>query len=517
MTQTQRPPTLIPSVIAPAIQTGISASQSLSERLWRRFATLGGRFRTLIIVIIVLTCLTALTVSLSSSRAAGDLSAIGSVSIPSISAAQKIVPYLEDIDARAADYLANTSATPQPCVNSLTGQQMGQFSAHDCANQIIDSDQQALNHQLFLAGQNTAFPGSQTALQQTQNGLETYIGDINLMRHEYSLATPGNPSDPHLLQAYQAERSAQTILLQQLAGRVANEPALPSCTLNGQTLSPQAWPNAGIETNMLCLSALGKPRLDSAYNDNVSFFGVSLGLVFGLSIYCCIFLFWSTWSMVSTTRKLFQPALILALLVALVSTSVVLADFDAIYGHNGYFSVIANDYNNVYTVGTLEQEGAQVQADQARWLAALIFHDATSANQQWYPNGQARSQQVTSSLQQFVASQHAAQNAPLLAKIQQDWNSYNAQVKAVNQLSLSSGSTVVLSRAENLHLSQASAAFQTFTSAIQQFSTANTNDYQSILNEASARLAALTTWWAIIFPILGVLGAWGISRRLKDF
>src|SRR5258707_1203753 len=252
MTQTQRPPTLIPSVIAPAIQTGISASQSLSERLWRRFATLGGRFRTLIIVIIVLTCLTALTVSLSSSRAAGDLSAIGSVSIPSISAAQKIVPYLEDIDARAADYLANTSATPQPCVNSLTGQQMGQFSAHDCANQIIDSDQQALNHQLFLAGQNTAFPGSQTALQQTQNGLETYIGDINLMRHEYSLATPGNPSDPHLLQAYQAERSAQTILLQQLAGRVANEPALPSCTLNGQTLSPQAWPNAGIETNMLC-------------------------------------------------------------------------------------------------------------------------------------------------------------------------------------------------------------------------------------------------------------------------
>ncbi len=202
MTQTQRPPTLIPSVIAPAIQTGISSSQSLSERLWRRFATLGGRFRTLIIVIIVFTCLTALTVSLSSSRAASDLSTIGNQSIPSISAAQKIVSYLEDIDAHAADYLANTSSTLQPCVNSLTGQQLGQFRAHDCASQMIDSDQRALNHQLFLAGQNAPFPGSQTALQQTQNGLETYIGAITLMRHEYSLATPGNASDPHRLQAY---------------------------------------------------------------------------------------------------------------------------------------------------------------------------------------------------------------------------------------------------------------------------------------------------------------------------
>ncbi len=311
--------------------------------------------------------------------------------------------------------------------------------------------------------------------------------------------------------------TAQATLLLQLAGRVVNEPGLPSCTLNGQTLGPQTWPNAGIETNMLCLSALGKPRLDSAYNDNVSFFGVSLGLVFGSSIYCCIFLFWSTWSLISTTRKLFQPALILALLVALVSTGVVLADFGAIYGHNGYFSVIANDYNTVYTVGTLEQEGTQVQANQARWLAALSFHDFYPTADQWQQDVQAKSRQVETALQQFVASSHASQNASLLAKLQQDWNSYSTQVQGVNQLASSTGDATVISKAESLHSNQASAAFQAFTSDIQQFSTGNTSDYQNIQNEASGRLAALTTWWAIIFPVLGIVGAWGISRRLKDF
>ncbi|HEY4384238.1 MAG TPA: hypothetical protein VGN34_07185, partial [Ktedonobacteraceae bacterium] len=349
MTQTQRPPTLIPSAIAPALQTSVSASQSLSERLWQRFATLRGRFTTLLIAIVTVTCLTAVAIALSSSRAYDDLNTIGTQSIPSISAAQIIVPYLEDIDAHAADYLANTSnSTQNQCINTLSGQQLDPSNTHDCASKIIDIDLQALNHQLFLAGQNASYPGSHTALEQTQAGLEIYVGYINLMRYEFQQATtPGNLNDPYIQRAYQASQAAHTILLQQLSGRVVNEPDLPSCTLDGQVLSPQTWPNAGIEKNMLCLSALGKPRLDNAYQDTVGFFGISLGIVFGLSIYSCIFLVWGTWSMVTTTRKLFNPGLLLALLIALISTSSVLADFDAIYGHNGYFSLIANAYNNV--------------------------------------------------------------------------------------------------------------------------------------------------------------------------
>lgn len=516
MTQLQRPPTLIPSVIAPAIQTGTSSAQGFSERLWRRFTTLRGRFRILIIALVVVTCLTALTVFLSSNRAATDLNTIGTESIPSISATQKMVPYLEDIDARAADYLANVSTTAQPCINSLTGQQMGNLSVHDCAGQIISSDQLVLNQQLYLAEQNVAFPGSRTALEQTQNGLQTYIGEINLMRYEYGQAVPGNAGDAHLLKAYQAERAAQTTLLQQLTGRVVTEPDLPACTLNGQTLSPQTWPGAGIETNMLCLSALGKPHLDSAYTDNVSFFGISLGLVFGLSIYCCIFLIWSTWSIISTTRKLFNPLLLLALLVALASTSVVLADFDAIYGHNGYFSVIADDYNHVYLAGTLEQGVAQVQADQARRLTALHFHDQPLADQ-WQQAEQLRSQQVVASLQTFLADTSSSPEASLAAKIRQDWQFYAMQAQTTTQLLGTSGSSSALSQAENWHIHQVGSAFQAFSADIQQFSSANTGDYQRILQEASARLATLTTWWAIIFPVFGVLGAWGIERHLKDF
>ena len=515
MTQTQRPPTLIPSVIAPAIQTGASSSRSLSARLWRGFTTLRGRFTTLLIAILVVTCLTAVAVAISSSRAFNDLNTISTKSIPGTTAAQNIVPYLEDIDAHAADYLANVSGTlPTQCVNGQTGQQLGQLSIHDCASKIIDTDLLKLNDQLFRASQNAPYPGFQTALEQTQTGLETYIADINLMRHEYSLANPSNPNDPHLQQAYQASRAAQTILLQQLPGSVADEHNLPSCTLNGQeVIGPQTWPNSGIETNMLCLSSLGKGQEDIAYQDTVSFFGISLGIVFGLSIYSCIFLVWTTWSMATITRKFFNLGLIAALLVVLFSTTIVLMDFDAIYGHNGYFSVVDNAYNNVYTAGTLQQEGTQAQANQARWLAALSFHDGTSASQ-WQQDEQSKSQQVTTTLHTLSTGSQSSQTLPLIAKIQQDWHQYTTQVGTVTQLA---GSASSLNAAENLYINEASPTFQTFILDVQQFSQANTSNYQGILNEAGDRLSQLTTLWAIIFPVLGVIGAWGVSRRLKEF
>ena len=519
MTQTQRPPTLIPSVIAPAIQTTAAAtpSRNLSARLWRGFTTLRGRFTTLLIAILIVTCLTAVAVAISSSRALSDLNTISKQSIPGTTAAQTIVPYLEDIDAHASDYLANPGGTPSiPCI-SQTGQQLGQLSIHDCASKIIDTDLLALNHQLFLASQNAPYPGFQTALEQTQTGLETYVANINLMRRDYSLANPNNPNDPHLLQAYQDSRAAQTILLQQLPGNVAHEPHLPPCTQPGQgLLGPQTWPTRGVETNMLCLSSLGKQQEDSAYQDTVSFFGISLGIVFGLSIYSCIFLVWTTWSMATTTRKFFNLGLIAALVVVLFSTTIVLMDFDAIYGHNGYFSVVDNAYNNVYTAGTLQQAGTQAQANQARWLAALGFHDQTSANQ-WQQDAQNKGQQVANSLHNLSSRASASQDASLIAKMQQDWSQYTTQVNTITRLANTAGNTNGLSAAENLHSNAASSTFQTFIRDIQQFSQANTNAYTNILSQAGERLSQLTTLWAIIFPILGVIGAWGVSRRLKDF
>ncbi|HEY3992476.1 MAG TPA: hypothetical protein VGM01_06295 [Ktedonobacteraceae bacterium] len=518
MTQTQRPPTLIPSVIAPAIQTGATSSRSLTARLWRGFTTLRGRFTTLLIAILIVTSLTAVAVAVSSSRALSDLNTISQKSIPGTTAAQNIVPYLEDIDAHASDYLANSSATLSiQCINSQTGQQLGQLSIHDCASKIIDSDLLKLNHQLFLASQNVPYSGLQTALEQTQTGLETYVADINLMRHDYSLANPDNPNDPHLLQAYQDSRAAQTILLKQLPGNVAHEPNLPSCTLHGRgVLGPQTWPTSGIETNMLCLSSLGKQQEDSAYQDTVSFFGISLGIVFGLSIYSCIFLVWTSWSMATVTRKFFNLGLIAALLVVLFSTTIVLMDFDAIYGHNGYFSVVDNAYNNVYTAGALQQEGTQAQANQARWLTALNYHDQTSANQ-WQQDEQSQSQQVVTLLHTLSTNSSDAQDTSLIAQMQQDWKEYTTQVGEITQLVNAPGTASYLGAAENLHTNGVSSTMQIFIHDVQQFSQANTNNYTNILIQAGERLSQLTTLWAIIFPILGVLGAWGVSRRLKDF
>ncbi|HEY0754595.1 MAG TPA: hypothetical protein VGD98_11575 [Ktedonobacteraceae bacterium] len=517
MTQTQRPPTLIPSLIAPTIQTGISSSQKLSERIWRRFATLGGRFRTLSLTIIVVTCLTALSVAISTNQAASNLNTIGNQSIPGVSAAQSIIPYLEDIDAHAADYLTSTNSTLLPCVDSLSGQQMGQLSAHNCADKLIDLDQQKLSHYLFLAGQNATYPGSSTALEQTQAGLQSYIGYIILMRHDYAQATnPGNAADPFMQQAYKDATEAQTIMYRQFAGS-SSEANLPRCTTVNQQFSSQSWPNAGIETNMLCLSTLGKANLDNASTNMKRFFGISLGIVFGLSIYSCIFLLWATWNMVTVTRKLFNPGLILALLVALFSTTIVLADFDGIYGPTGSFAMIANDHNYVYATSALEQEGARVQADEARWLAALNAHDLTSANL-WQNDQKDTSAQFTSKLHDdLINPLQTSADAPLLTQAQQDWTMYSTQISQVTQKASTANNPTAIGDGEALYAGTTTLTFQNLMNDLQRFSKVKTSDYQSILTATNQILIGLSIWLVIAFPVLGVVGAWGISRRLKDF
>ena len=322
--------------------------RSLAERLWQRFTTLRGRFIALVVVMVIVTCATALVIAVSSSRAYSDLSAIGDASIPSVDAAQAIIPYMEDIDARSADYLANTNLNDvRTCSIASTGQQAGvptavldksaRYSVHDCASHIIDADLQLVNRELFTAGQNASYAGGRTAIEQTQAGLEEYMADINLMRHEFTLAANKNEkNDPHMQQAYQAYVAATNVLHQRISPLTADtayaEPKLPSCTIDGHVLAAQQWPSGGIEQNMSCLSFISKSHLDTAYEDTVKFVGISLGLVFGLCMYSCIVIVWATWSMAATTHRLINIGLACSLLIAIVFTSIVLADFDSTMG-----------------------------------------------------------------------------------------------------------------------------------------------------------------------------------------
>jgi hypothetical protein len=526
---TQQTSSFVSSAIAPRgaqakpLPLNTGSRQSLAERLWRALTTLRGRFVFFAFIIAVLATITAATILLSSLRANADLHTINK---PSVDAAQAIVPYIENVDAQSANFLANTSSSDiHPCViTSIDGQtadqQLGNLSIHDCANRTIDADLQKINQQIYLAGHNVSFAGESTAIQQTETGLEEYVSDINLMRNEYSLATSTHSAnDPHMRNAYRYSLAASTILHQQIAslnpGVAVIEPNQPSCTLGKTTLPAQTWPNGGIEQNVSCLSAISKANLDASYTDTVKFVGISLGLVFGLCIYSCIFLLWATWSMAATTHRLLNIGLVVALLVAIALTSVVLSDFDAIYGYKGNFSVIQNDYSTVYNAGLLQQESSDANTDQARWLLALQYKD-TNANQ-WYTNWQSENTLVRSSLQ--TIGKNSNQSA-LYNNMQQAWNQNASQGQQVASMVRSNDGTINtgnIPTAEASFTNTVNTSFQTFLQATNHYSSTYSGQYTTLFNHTNALLNSLMTWCAAAFLLLGFVAAWGITRRLKDF
>jgi hypothetical protein len=514
----QRPAEFISSVLSTAGQarpggTSSTVPKSFAEKSWQRFMTLGGRFVTFASAVVGITCITALVIALSSSRAYGDLDTIGTDSIPSVEAAQAVIPYMEDIDARAADYLANTNTqNASSCIIASTGQQAGNLTPHDCADRIINADLILVNHELFTAGHNATFAGGRTAVEQTQAGLQGYVSAINQMRYEYGLAVNKNdPNDPHMQQAYQAYVSATNILHQHITLTAYNEPDVPSCTINGQVLAAQVWPTGSIEQNMDCLSTISKSHLDAAYDDTVKFVGISLGLVFGLCIYSCIIIVWTTWNMASITHRVINPGLLAALLIALLFTGIVLADFDAMYGLNGDFAVIKYNYQTVYNAASLKRYAAAADADQARWLLALKFKDphANERYQEW----QADTHRVTTLLQTIATGTASAQANQLLVRLHADWQQYNTVSAGINSAQTPSNVT----NAETQHIAGAGQAINGFTSTVDRFSLLNYNSYATRFAAAKARLTLLTTWCAVAFLLSGLLGLWGITRKLKEF
>lgn len=504
-----------------SIPTANVPPHRLSERIWKNVTTLRGRFTLFALIIAVFAVITAATVLLSSIRANADLNNINK---PSVDAAQAIVPYIENIDAQTANYLADTNpADVHSCIITSIdlqqpSQQLGTLSTHDCADHTINADLQKIDDELYIAGHNVSFTGEHTAIVQTELGLEEYISDINLMRSEYQQAANAHsPNDSHMQRAYQYAIAATNVLHQQIiptGATISSEPGLPACKPGTQTIAAQTWPNGGIEQNVGCLSAISKANLDSAYGDTVKFVGISLGLVFGLCIYSCIFIAWATWNMASTTHHLINIGLGLTFVIALVITGVVLSDFDAIYGYKGNFSIIQNDYGVVYNSGLLEQNSADANADQAHWLLALKFNDPNANH--WYSDWQAKQQAVQAALQNMQSSSQLTQSQPLYATLTQEWRGIELQDQAIDAQAVY-GNSSGRANAENSYANNGNGSFQTFLHDVNRLSVSYSLQYNSVFSQTGALLIALMTWCSAIFLLLGIVAAWSISRRLSEF
>src|SRR6266567_4430039 len=161
-------------------------------RVWQQlYGTLRGQFLAHSSLILLLALSLAFAVSQSFSRASDDLNTIGSGSIPSVDAAQAMGQYMEDIDAKSADYLTTATLTQsEPC--SIVGDNSGStqmLTVHDCDDRNIDAEIILLNSSLFEAAHNVTYPGERTAIDRITAGIEEYIADISEMRYEYQQVT----------------------------------------------------------------------------------------------------------------------------------------------------------------------------------------------------------------------------------------------------------------------------------------------------------------------------------------
>src|SRR2546421_12867451 len=110
--------------------------------LWQQAReTIRGQCITLASIIFIFSVIAGFLVMRAFSQASTDLNTIASGSVPSVDAAQAMSQYIEDIDAKTADYLAAASLTDKiPCTIIGSNRNPGLLTDHDCDQINIDAE-----------------------------------------------------------------------------------------------------------------------------------------------------------------------------------------------------------------------------------------------------------------------------------------------------------------------------------------------------------------------------------------
>lgn len=503
--------------------------------LWQQGRkTLKGQFLVLAICMLLLAVLQALLISPAFRQAYSDLDTIGNGSIPSVDAAQAMSQYLEDVDAKAADYLATAGLTRlAPCTLPGTNRNAGMLTVHDCDNLTIDAEITLANTELYKAAHNVTYPGERTAIERITAGFEEYAGDIAIMRREYGLATSKtDPRDVHLQNARQAYLAADNVLLTKITQQpildangspVFNESNLPTCTISpigstsGRVLAPSVWPLSSLQDNIDCLSTINKGHLDAAYDDAIGFLGGALTIAIFACLVFCLLLAVTTWRMVSITHRVINIGLTLALLVGVIFSIAVAANFATLNGQSGAFhQMVKDDYDSIYYAALLKRYATSANADESRWLIALNFDDQAGADH-WYQDWQDNTARVRTLIANAQANQTYPEEIQPLADMQTNWNLYftiDGQLRAKAQDTTDPNRIL---DAEFISTGISNQTFGNFTQAVDNLSAANRAYYNRTFADTTGSLMLYITLSAILFPLIGLAGAWGISRRFKDF
>ena len=511
-------------------QRSSGARTTRQGNLWQQTRkTLKGRFIALASAIFILSIIAGFIIMQAFSQSYTDLNTIANGSVPSVDAAQAMSQYIEDIDAKAADYLAAASLTAHtPCTIIGSARNPGNLTDHDCDSLNIDAELILANKQLYIAIHNVTYPGERTAVERITTGFEEYSADIAVEQHEYALAlSKTDPHDEHLQKASQAYTAATNVLnlritkqptLDANGNPVYDEASIPNCIVDGHTIAAKNWPLGSLQENIDCLSSINKGHLDTAYNDIMSFLSTTTVLLVLICLVCCGLLIFVLVHMMLIAHRVINIGLTLASVLALAMSFFVITNFTAMSGRHGAFGLIVQDaYDNVYDTALLKRYGTAANADESRWLIAVDFGDQTEANrwqQDWYTN-----EAHVNTLIQQINSNRAwpAEEDQSLMKIQSHWNTYTSIDPQIRVLAKNTTNPNRIYDAQTLSTGQSNENFQAFTVAVDRLSTVNRDHYTMTYTVTNANLMLAIPLSIALFLLIGLLAAWGISRRLKDF
>ena len=522
----------------------------LSEHL----KTLKGRFLLQAGMILLLAGIMTLVGSISVSRASNDLVTIDQGSIPSVNYAQSMAQYVSEIDAQSADFLATASLTdPRQCtiptslarpdqVETLT------LSVHDCDARSIDTETVLLNEQLFNAEHNVTYTGEQTAVERISIGLENYLGDIHQMRVDYDLAkSKTDPNDLYLKQAYQAYLDGSAVLYNKIylptlgANQIPldTEANLSICQSSNHNVrySSNQWTQGGLSVALDCLSDINHSALETANTDASRFLDGAFWLLLLLGLLLGGLLVFSTGSMMAITHRVINPGLLPAALIALILGVSMLglvnnlgklgdhtfiradpvANIDQAGSVDGAFQqMISDDYDSVYDAAILTRYATEANADESRWLIAQEFNDQANV-QHWQQDWQDNVNQVQYWMQNAKSNLTWNEEQQSLQNMTTFWGQYTSIDGQIRSDATNQDDPNRLLTAEKLSTGDSNSAFTSFTYAVGQLSAANQNHYNITRDATAQALMVYFVLSLVLFPLAGLLGAWGIWLRLKDF
>lgn len=530
------------SITIRAQQSKAGAAQlsrrSVRAQLARWLRTLKGQFTVYASLTLLLAATLTITSANTFSRASNDLATINSGSIPSVDAAQQITQLIEEIDAQSADFLATAGLSKlEPCTINGTATTT-QLTVHACDERNIDANTVLVNQQLFTAMHNVTYAGEQTTVERISIGLESYLGDIHQMRVDYDLArSKTDPNDPSLRQAYQAYMDASAILHNEitLATITTNhipfnvETHLPTCTLiyhhQQTTLIPQQWTNGGLTDALDCLSDINHTALTNAFQDSSTFLGGATTLLVVLCILLCGLLLFGTGRMIFLTHRLINPGLFAAMLLALffsINSVTFLGSLQGLGGsgnhtQDGAFTqMVSDDYNSVYYTALLKRYATDANADESRWLIAQEFNDSYNI-QHWQEDWNSNIEEIYGLMLQAHDNQTWTEELQPLHDMDTTWSQYDKIDGQIRNAANTQNDPHRLFTAESLSTGESNRTFDSYTTAIQNLSEANRAHYFTTFEATNDMLTRYLVLSLLLFPLVGLLAAWGVWLRLKDF